>query len=91
MLRENCFCRDDTKNKDELTARNSIVSFWDKVVLLYNDKTYLPKSVHLDDSWGPWFVESNDLLFTVFQVLEAYEVKSQFREYVNDMEAMYKK
>jgi hypothetical protein len=78
-------------NKDELQARKSIVSFWDKVVLLYNDHNYIPKSVQLDDSWGPWFVESKDLPFTVFRVLEAYEVKSQFREYVNDMEAMYKK
>jgi hypothetical protein len=78
-------------NKEELQARNSIVSFWDKVVLMYNDKTYLPKPVQLDDLWGPWFVESKDLPFTVFRELEAYEVKGHFREYVNEMEAMYKK
>jgi mannose/fructose-specific phosphotransferase system component IIA len=90
-IREDFFRRDDTKNKDELQARNSIVSFWDKVVLLYNDKNYIPNSVQLDESWGPWFVESKELPFTVFRDLEAYEVKSQFREYVNDMEAMYKK
>jgi hypothetical protein len=58
---------------------------------LYNEKTYIPKSVQLDHSWGPWFVESKDLPFNVFHELEASKVKNQFCEYVNQMEAMYKK